>query len=87
MSYNILDAKIEFRNGFPVVITLLVEISKGDVRAIAAGNRPMNGYTYISKNAKVSDSLLQDVAGYGYTLSTAERDIAFPDWRLRHCYR
>lgn len=80
--YNILEAKIEFKNNQIDRITVLVEISKGDVRAIYATTKPRGGYTCIPPAAKVNDELLQEVAGYG--METVDRDRIFHNWRVNH---
>lgn len=81
MSYNILEARIEFKDRRISRVTVLVEISKGDVRAIFATDQPRNGYTHIQPTATVSDELLQDVAGYG--MQTVDRDTIFPHWKAK----
>lgn len=82
MNYNILEARIELANGQPVRITVLVEISKNDVRAIFATNKPRPGYTHIPAGATITDRLLQDVAGFG--METVDRDEIFPKWRSKY---
>jgi len=62
---NILEARVEFQSGRINMITVLVEFSKGDIRAIQGKNRPMGGYMNIPSNAKLTDTLLQEVADYG----------------------
>lgn len=79
--YNILEAKIEFKNNQLERITVLVEMSKGDVRAIFATTKPRGGYMHIQPNAAVSNELLQQVAGYG--LETVHRDEFFPKWKSK----
>lgn len=81
MSYNILEARIEYRDRRITRVTVLVEISKGDVRAIFATDTPRNGYTHIEPGAQVTEDLLQDVAGYG--MQTVDRDTIFPNWRAK----
>lgn len=63
--YNILEGLIEWEDGRIDKITLLVEMSKGDIRAIQATTRPKGGYMTILPNATLTDTLLQEVAGYG----------------------
>jgi len=41
---NILESRIEFKNNKLFRITVLVEFSKGDVRAIYADTKPKGGY-------------------------------------------
>jgi hypothetical protein len=52
--YNILEARIEFKNNQLERITVLVEMSKGDVRAIFATTKPRGGYMHIQANATIS---------------------------------
>lgn len=79
MSYNILEARIEFKDNAVSRVTVLVEISKGDIRAIFATTKPSNGYMHIPPGAKVTNDLLQEVAGYGR--ETVDRDEIFPGIR------
>lgn len=62
---NILKSNIVFKNGAIEEITVLVEISQGDIRAIQATNKPRGGYFTIPLKAQVSNELLQEVADYG----------------------
>lgn len=79
--YNILEARIEYRNKKLHRVTVLVEISQGDVRAICstAGFKP--GYDYLKPDEPVNDQLLQRVAGYGQ--QTADRDKIFKNWKAK----
>lgn len=63
--YNVLEARIEWEGGRISRITVLVEFSMGDIRAITATNQPRAGYMTIIPNATPTDTLLQEVAGYG----------------------
>lgn len=76
MSYNILEARIEFKDRIISRIDVLVEISKGDIRAISATTTPRNGYMHIEYGELVSDELLQEVAGYGCQIP--DRHKIFP---------
>lgn len=84
--YNILEAIIEYKNGKLKQVTVLVEISKGDVRAIYISDsfQPGRGYSCFRENEPVSDSLLQKVAGYGK--QTEDRDKLFRGWRRKYGY-
>ena len=62
---NILRSNIVFKNESIESITVLVEFSKGDVRAIQATTSLKSGYFIIPKNAELNNDLLQEVAGYG----------------------
>ncbi|WP_153847529.1 hypothetical protein [Sphingobacterium paramultivorum] len=65
--YNILESNIKFdKSGQILSVLVLVEISKGDIRAIEGTNKPTGGYMLIMPNTdyKVAD-LMQQVAGYG----------------------
>lgn len=79
--YKILEARIEYKEGNINRVTVLVEMSKGDVRAIFATTKPCNGYHYIANGEKVSEQLLQQVAGYG--METVDRDEIFPKWKSK----
>ena len=79
--YNILQARIEYRNKQLHKVTVLVEISQGDIRAICSTAGFKHGYDYLNPNEPVNDQLLQRVAGYGMGMPTADRDAAFPGWR------
>jgi hypothetical protein len=76
--YNILQARIEYSNQQLYRVTVLVEISKGDVRAIYSTVGFKNGYDSLDPKEPVNDQLLQRVAGYG--MQTMDRDIIFPGW-------
>jgi hypothetical protein len=79
--YNILSAKIEFVNNQPSRITLLVEMSKNDVRVIFATTKPQSGYMNIPPAAKISDELLQHVAGYGIEAYSEDEMDIFINWK------
>lgn len=82
MSYKIFEAKIEFKNDQIDRITVLVEMSKNDVRAIVGTAKPRPGYMFIHPAAEVSAELLQEVAGYG--CETDDRDKIFPGWKSKY---
>ena len=77
--YNILEAKIKFKNNQVDTVAVLVEISKGDVRAICATTKQLPGYVFIAPNQTVTNDLLQEIAGFG--LETDKRDEIFPNWK------
>ena len=81
MDYNIKEARIEYESGKLKRITVLVEISQGDMRAIFATTTPRSGYMHIPDGAALADDLLQQVAGYG--LQTVDRDDIFPNWKTK----
>lgn len=76
--YNILESRIEFKNNQLFRITVLVEMSKGDVRAIYADTKPKNGYMFLKPTQILNDELLQEVAGYGSERNN--KDDIFPCW-------
>lgn len=80
MSYNILEAKIEYSNAKINKITVLVEISENDIRAIHATTKPRGGYMNIKPSAKLNEELLQEVAGYGMEV---EKSKFFPEETLK----
>ena len=85
MDYDILEAKLEFKDNKIQRITVLVDCTGpsstpySDVRAIYATTKPRGGYMNISPSAKISESLLQDVAAAG--METDDRDEIFPNWK------
>jgi hypothetical protein len=79
--YNILEARIEYRNRKLHRVTVLVEISQGDVRAIFCTDAFSAGYDSLNPNEPVTDALLQRVAGYGR--QTEDRDTIFPHWKAK----
>lgn len=79
--YNILEGRVEFKNNQLVRVTVLVEMSKGDLRAIFATTTPRSGYMHLLPNETISNDLLQKVAGYG--LETMDRDEIFPNWKTK----
>ena len=78
---NILESKIEFKNNQLFRVTVLVEFSIGDVRAIYADTRPKYGYLVLNPNQDISSKLLQEVSDYG-TERHDKNDI-FPGWHTR----
>lgn len=80
--YNILEAKIEFKGNQPHRITVLVEMSTNDVRAILATTKPRAGYMHIPSNSKINDELLQEIAGCG--METVDRDEIFHNWKTKY---
>lgn len=76
--YNILQVHIEYKNGRLFKVTVLVEISKGDIRAIFSTVVPKAGYDYLQPGEPVNDALFQRVAGYG--CQTSDYTV-FPNWK------
>lgn len=84
MKYNILEARIEFKDGEIERITLLVDMSikpgrSWDIRAIFANKRMGPGYYSIQPGDRLDTALLQKVAGYG--METIDRGEIFKDWK------
>lgn len=79
--YNILESRIEFRNNELFRITVLVEMSRGDVRAIYADTKPKAGYFFLLPNQEVNNKLLQDVAGGG--AERRDKNEMFPGWHSK----
>lgn len=77
--YNILETHIQFENGNIETITVLVEISENDIRAIQANTKTKGGYMNISPAAKLNEELLQKIAGYGMEVSASK---FFPNSKL-----
>lgn len=69
--YNILKTNIDFKNGKIDAITVLVEMSENDIRAIHANTKPRGGYMNIPNSAKLNEELLQEVAGYGMEVNAS----------------
>lgn len=82
--YNILEARIERKNNNITSIDVLVEISKGDIRAINSKDVPSGGYMWIPPGRKLDEQLLQDVAAYGCSYDFNTRDKLFKGWQRRH---
>lgn len=79
--YNILESRIEFQYNKLFRITVLVEFSKGDVRAIYADTKPKGGYMFLKADHDLSNELLQEVAGYGS--ERGDKDDMFPGWHSK----
>lgn len=79
--YNILESRIEFKNNQLFRITVLVEISQGDVRAIYADTKPKSGYLVLKPTQGLDDELLQKVAAYGSERN--DKDDMFPGWHSK----
>ncbi len=79
--YNILESRIEFKNNELFRITVLVEMSKGDVRAIYADTKPKGGYLFLSPKEEINNKLLQKVAGKGSERN--DKDDMFPGWHSK----
>jgi hypothetical protein len=69
---NILKSNIVFKNGTIESVTVLVEFSKGDIRAIQATTTPRGGYFNIPSGAELNNDLLQEVAGYGMEVNPSK---------------
>lgn len=83
MKQKILEARIEFKANEVVRITVLVEMSKNDVRAIFGTTKASPGYMSISPGiTEISEQLLQEVADYG--METIDRDEIFPNWKSNY---
>lgn len=78
---NILESRIEFKNNKLFRITVLVEFSKGDVRAIYADTKPKGGYIFLKPDQELTNDLLQDVSDYGAEIS--DKDEIFPGWHSK----
>jgi hypothetical protein len=79
--YNILEARIEYRNKRLHRVTVLVEMSQGDIRAIYATDTFTAGYECLSPDEPVTNELLQRVAGYGRQAPIADHGKLFPGWK------
>jgi len=79
MSTKIHEARIEFKDGRISKVTVLSEVSKGDIRMIVATDSPKNGYINIRPDDVLDSALLVDVADYG--LESEAKSKTFPDWK------
>jgi hypothetical protein len=79
--YNILEAYIEYKNRQLSKVAVLVEISRGDIRAIFCTTGVKQGYDHIEPDEPVNDALLQRVAGYGMQISIDKVSKTFPGWK------
>ena len=61
-----------FKNGTIEKVTVLVEFSKGDTRAIQATTAPRGGYLTISPKTELNNDLLQEVASYGMEVNASK---------------
>lgn len=88
MTYQILEARIEFEDNKIQRITVLIDCTGSnsapysDVRAIYATTKPTSGYMNIPPEATISESLLQKVAAAG--MKTMDRDDIFPNWKTKY---
>ena len=78
---NSVARRIEFKNNQLFRITVLVEMSKGDVRAIYADTKPNGGYIFLKPNQELNNELLQEIAGYGSERN--DKDDMFPGWHSK----
>lgn len=83
--YNILEAHLDFTQGKLQRVTVLVEISQGDIRAVFSAVGTKYGYDYLQPGEPVNDALLQRVAGFGQRLD--ETDKLFKQWRAKYAGR
>lgn len=73
--YNILQVHIEYRKRKLYKVTVLVEMSKGDIRAIYSTVGVKSGYDYLRPGEPVNEALFQRVAGYG--CQTFDKSVFF----------
>lgn len=82
MLQKILEARIEYtEDGYISRVTVLVEMSRNDIRAISASTEPMSGFTHILAQKEIKSSLLQDVANYGMEIIGMDKNRIFPKWK------
>lgn len=81
--YNILEARLEYKNKKLNRVTVLVEISPRDIRAIYLTDTYTPGYgDPIGPNEPITDGLLQRVAGWG--IQRYDTDKVFRGWKRKH---
>lgn len=85
--YNILEARIEYKGKRLHRVTVLVEISRGDIRAIYCAPEMGAGYDTINPDEPVNEALMQRVAGYGQQIDIAAMNKLFPGWRQKLGYK
>jgi len=85
--YNILEAHIEYKAKKLHRVTVLVEISRGDIRAIYCACEMGAGYDTINQDEPVNEALMQRVAGYGRQVEIAAMNKIFPGWRRKLGYK
>ena len=78
--YNILEARIEYKAGKLHRVAVLVEVSRGDIRAIYCAPEMPEGYDTINPDEPVNDALMQRVAGYGRAVWRSDMNKEFPGW-------
>jgi hypothetical protein len=88
MRYNILEARIEFKENKLYSITVLADLSGRDrpltdVRAIYATSMPRSGYTFIMPSDVLNEELLDRVAAQGMTYPSAQIAKLFPGWKKK----
>jgi hypothetical protein len=79
--YNILQAHIEYKNHQLAKVTVLVEISRGDIRAIFCTTGVKEGYDHTEPDEPINEALLQRVAGYGMQIPIPNVGKTFPGWK------
>jgi len=78
MSYKIIEVHQVYKDGKLNEIAVLWEANEaGWVRATYANTTPCNGYKFLLPNESLSESLLQEIAGYGMRLSDAKKKKYF----------
>ena len=85
--YNILEARIEYKNRKLHRVTVLVEISRGDIRAIYCCPEMSAGYDTINPDEPINEALMQRVAGYGCQISLLSMNKVFPGWLRKLGYK
>lgn len=81
--YNILEAHIEFKQKKLHRVTVLVEISRNDIRAIFCGVEMSPGYDTVNPDEPINEDLMQRVAGYGRQIDIDNMNKYFPGWRKK----
>lgn len=79
--FYILESRIEFKASKLFRVTVLVEFSKGDVRAVYADTNPKTGYMFFDPNQELNYGFLEAVAIYGQ--ERRDKDDIFPGWHSK----
>lgn len=82
MDYEIVETHVIYYKAEIIFIATVWEANEnGAVRGTFCTNVPCSGYRFISKGEKISDSLMQEVAGAGMNITESLKKKYFPGWK------
>lgn len=81
MNYAISEIHIDYLDGEIKIVAVLWQSGLGWVRASYCTTKPCSGYKQLQPNEKLSDQLIQDVAGKGMNLPDNLKKKYFPGKR------